>query len=114
MKFAIAKKPEIIDAGSGDVFTDLGFANAGERNLRAQLAMLLNELISARGLAQARTTALFGISQPHISELKNYKLGRFSSERLMHMIALLNRNVEIVIWPKAKKRAPGLLLVSIV
>ena len=103
----MAKKLETIDVGSGDVFADLGFADAGERKLRVQLAMRLNELIAARGLAQAQSAALFGISQPHISELKNYKLSRFSSERLMHMITLLDRDVEIVIRPKAKKRAPG-------
>ena len=28
------KKIETIDAGSGDVFTDLGFKDAGERRLR--------------------------------------------------------------------------------
>jgi hypothetical protein len=33
---------ETVDVGSGDVFTDLGFADAGERKLRVQLAMQLN------------------------------------------------------------------------
>ena len=64
----MAKKLETIDVGSGDVFADLGFADAGERKLRVQLAMRLNELIAARGLAQAQSAALFGISQPHISQ----------------------------------------------
>ncbi len=36
-----------------------------------------------------------------MSELKNYKLGRFSSERLLHYITLLNRDVEIFIRPRA-------------
>ena len=110
----MAKKSETIDAGSDDVFTEPGFANAGERKLRVQLTMRLNELSSARGLAQARSAALFGISRPHISELKNYKRDRFSSERLMHMLTLLDRDVEIIIPSKVKKRAPGLLLASMV
>ena len=78
------KKLETVDPGSGDVFVDLGFADAGERKLRVQLAMRLNELIAGRRLTQGRAAELFGISQPHVSELKNYKLGRFSSERLLH------------------------------
>lgn len=35
------------------------------------------------------------MAQPHVSELKNYKLSRFSSERLLRCIALLNRDVEV-------------------
>ena len=46
------------------------------------------------------------------AQAKNYKLRRFSSERLMHFITQMDRDVEIVIRPKGRKRAPGLLSVS--
>lgn len=108
-----AKKREAVDAGTGDVFVDLGFADAGERKLRVQLAMQLNDLIAARRLTQSAAAGLFGIPQPHVSELKNYKLTRFSSERLMRFLTLLDRDVEIVIRPKAKTHAAGLVSVSI-
>ena len=108
-----AKKREPVDAGSDNVFADLGFADAGERKLRVQLAMQLNELIAAHRLTQAKAAALFGIPQPHVSELKNYKLTRFSSERLMRFLTLLDRDVEIVIRPKAKGHPSGLVSVSI-
>jgi predicted XRE-type DNA-binding protein len=107
------KKREMVDAGSGDVFTDLGFADAGERKLRVQLAMQLNELIAARRLTQAQAATLFGIPQPHVSELKNYKLTRFSSERLLRFLTLLDRDVEIVIRPKARGHASGLVSVLV-
>ena len=110
----MAKKRDKVEAGSGDVFVDLGFADAGERRLRVQLAMRINELIASRGLAQARTSTLFGIPQPHVSDLKNYKLTRFSSERLLRFLTQLDRDVEIVIRPKAKGRRDGHLLVSVV
>ncbi|HXU34583.1 MAG TPA: helix-turn-helix transcriptional regulator [Thermoanaerobaculia bacterium] len=86
---------ETVDPGSGSVFVDLGFADADERRLHVQLAVRINELTSARGLTQARTAELFGISQLHASDLKNYKLSRFSSERLLHFMTLLDRDVEI-------------------
>jgi predicted XRE-type DNA-binding protein len=105
------KKIETIDAGSGDVFTDLGFKDAGERKLRVQLAMRINDLLQERRLTQAKVAALFGIPQPHISELKHYKLNRFSSERLLHFLTLLDKDVEIIIRPKAKWQASGLLSV---
>ncbi|MBI5431168.1 MAG: XRE family transcriptional regulator [Nitrosomonadales bacterium] len=107
------KKNEVIEAGSGDVFTDLGFQDAGERKLRVQLAMRINELLLERKLTQAKASALFGIPQPHISDLKHYKLARFSSERLMHFITMLDRDVEIIIRPKAKGHESGLLSVLV-
>jgi predicted XRE-type DNA-binding protein len=103
----------LVDAGTGDVLVDLGFADAGERRLRVQLAMRLNELIAARRLTQAHAAQLFGIPQPHVSELKNYKLSRFSSERLLRFVTLLDRDVEIVIRPKAKGHSSGVVSVSV-
>lgn len=51
----------------------------------------VNELIKEGSLTQVKAAALFGIPQPHISELKHYRLNRFSSERLMHFMTLLDR-----------------------
>jgi predicted XRE-type DNA-binding protein len=110
----MARKREVVEAGSGNVFEDLGFADAGERRLKVQLAMRVNDLIKSLGLTQAKAAKLFGIPQPHVSELANYKLSRFSSERLMHFITLLDRDVEIVIRPKAANHPQGTVSVSVV
>jgi uncharacterized protein (DUF433 family)/predicted XRE-type DNA-binding protein len=105
--------PEPVDAGSGDVLVDLGFPDAAERRLRVQLALRLNELIAALGLTQARAAQRFGIPQPHVSELKHYKLNWFSSERLLRFVTLLDRDVEIIIRPKAEGHASGVVQVSV-
>ena len=110
----MARRREKVDPGSGDVFKDLGFPNPGEHRLRVQLAIRLNDLISARELTQAKAAVLFGIPQPHVSDLKNYKLSRFSSERLLRFLMQLDHDVEIVIRPKAKGRSAGHLRVSVV
>ena len=107
------RKTETVEAGGGDVLVDLGFADAGERKLRVELAMRLNELIAGRRLPQVGAARLFGIPQPHVSELKNYKLSRFSSERLLRFVTLLDRDIEIVIRPKAKGHASGVVSVSV-
>lgn len=91
---------ETIELSSRNVFADLGLPDPDERQLRVQLAMRLNDLLKAEGLTQAAAAKLLGIAQPHVSELKNYKLSRFSSERLLHYITLLNRDVEIFIRPR--------------
>ena len=103
----MAKKIETVDVGTDNVFRDLGYSDAGERKLRVQLAMRVNELIKESSLTQVKAAALFGIPQPHVSELKNYKLNRFSSERLMHFMTLLDRDVEIVIRPRDAARTKG-------
>jgi predicted XRE-type DNA-binding protein len=92
---------EPVEMGSGNVFVDLGLPDPDERKLRVQLAIRLNDLLQAEGLTQAAAAKRLGLAQPHVSELKNYKLGRFSSERLLHCITLLNRDVEIFIRPRA-------------
>ena len=89
-----------VEAGSGNVFADLNLPDPEERQLRVQLAVRLNDLLAAEGLSQAAAAKRMGIAQPHVSELKHYKLGRFSSERLLHYITLLNRDVEIFIRPR--------------
>ena len=109
----MAKKTEKVEAGTGDVFQDLGFADAGERKLRVQLAMHLNDLIKERKLTQTSVAKIFGIPQPNVSELRNYKLKRFSSERLLHFITQLDRDVEIVIRPKATHHPSGLVSVLV-
>ena len=98
---------ETVETGSGNVFVDLGLADPDERQLRVQLALRLNDLLQAEGLTQAAAAKRLGLAQPHVSELKNYKLGRFSSERLLHCITLMNRDVEIFIRPRAATLPAG-------
>ena len=109
----MAKKTEAVEVGTGDVFQDLGFADAGERKLRVQLAMRLNDLIKDSKLIQTGVAEIFGIPQPHVSELRHFKLSRFSSERLLHFRTLLDKDVEIVIRPKAANHAAGLVSVLV-
>jgi predicted XRE-type DNA-binding protein len=101
------KKSETIIAGSGNVFCDLGLADAEDRKLRVQLAVRLNELIEEQRLTQAAVAKRFGIPQPHVSDLKNYKLSRFSSERLVRFLTLLDRDIDIVIRPRDSARETG-------
>lgn len=81
--------------------------------MRLHVAMHLNKLLAKRAPTQAAATKLLGIAEPHVSELKNYKLDRFSLERLLRFLTLLGCNVEIVIRPKAGRRRVGQVTVSL-
>lgn len=84
-----------------------------EVSLRKQLAVRLNGLIKERQLTQMAASMIIGIPQPHISELRHLKLTRFSSERLLRFITLLDHDVEIVIRPKSNNHMQGMVSVLV-
>ncbi len=89
-----------ITLGTGNVFEDLGFPDAAERQTKTRLAMAVNDLLKARKLKQREIAALLGIPQPKVSALKNFRLDQFSVERLMEFLTALDHDVEIVIRPR--------------
>jgi predicted XRE-type DNA-binding protein len=91
--------------GSGNVFADLGFPDAEERQTKLQLAYALNAIVDAQRLTQAAAAARLRLNQPKVSALRNYKLEGFSVERLMTLLNALDRDVEIVIRKKPRSRA---------
>jgi predicted XRE-type DNA-binding protein len=88
-----------IEFGTHNVFADLGYGDAVERQTKTQLAIEINEILKSRKLRQVKAAALLGIPQPKVSALINYRLDGFSVERLMTLITRLDRDVEIVIRP---------------
>ena len=91
----MAKRRTEIEAGTGNVFADLGYADAKERTLKVELALEVNRILKQRKLTQAQTAELLGIVQPHVSDLVRYRLNRFSVERLMQFLTQLGKDVEI-------------------
>jgi predicted XRE-type DNA-binding protein len=94
-----------IARGSGNVFADLGFADAEERQTKLRLAYALNTIMDTQRLTQAAAAARLGLNQPKVSALRNYKLEGFSVERLMTLLNALDQDVEIVIRAKPRSRA---------
>ena len=98
---------ERIVRGSTNVFADLGYAEADERQTKLRLAFALNRIMDERRLSQGDAAARLGVNQPKVSALRNYKLEGFSVERLMTFLNALDRDVEIVIRKKPRSRASG-------
>jgi len=90
---------------TGNVFADLGYADAKERTLKVELALEVNRVLKQRKLKQAQAAELLGIVQPHVSDLVRYRLNRFSVERLMQFLTQLGRDVEIRIAKRPARRA---------
>ena len=88
---------QAITRGTGNVFADLGYADAAERQTKLRLAHAINGVIMRRRLTQAAAEKL-NVNQPKVSA--NYKLDGFSVERLMTFLTALDQDVEIVIRKK--------------
>ena len=101
---------EAVDAitrGTGNVFADLGYADAEERQTKLRLTHAINGVIARRRLTQAAAAEKLGVNQPKVSALANYKLDGYSVERLMTFLTALDQDVEIVIRKKPRSRATG-------
>src|SRR4026208_902102 len=99
-----AERREVVTRGTGNVFADLGFPDAAERQANLRLAYALNQVLEARKLSQADAAKVLGVTQPKVSALRLYKLAGFSVERLMNLLTALDQDVEIVIRRKPRSR----------
>lgn len=79
----------------GNVFEDLGFADAGELTLKAQLAREIYETVARLGLSQRAAGKIMSLPQSKVSKLMNCQLDGFSSDKLLHCLTALGRDVEI-------------------
>ena len=96
-------------AGSGNVFADLGLPNPEQELLKARLTLQIYKIVKARGLTQVQAGKLLGIKQPHVSALMRNRAGNFSVGRLIEFLTALGQDVEITVRPTRK--AQGAMLV---
>lgn len=98
--------------GSGNVFADLGFANADELALETELLRRIIAIVRERGLSQRAAARVLGIDQPKVCALMNGNPRGFSVSRMIRLLAALGQDVEILIKPKARSRARAVIRVA--
>jgi predicted XRE-type DNA-binding protein len=97
------------EAGSRNVFKDLGMPNAEEHFVKAQLVFKIDTLMKERHLKQIEAADLLGIKQPDVSKMLRGEFRQFSVERLLRFLVALDQDVEIVVKPhRDSKNAPAL------
>jgi predicted XRE-type DNA-binding protein len=96
-----------VTESSGNVFKDLGFINSKELLAKAELARQVYLIIKKRGLTQTAAASLLGMKQPDVSLLMRGRLSRFSTDRLIQMLNVLDRDVEIVVKRKSSSKRKG-------
>src|SRR5437016_2357638 len=104
MATASDKRKGTLVRSSSNVFADLGFRDADERQTKVRLAVSINAILQRRRLSQGAAARQLGVNQPKISALSKYRLEGFSIERLMRFLTSLDQDVEIIIRNKPRSR----------
>ncbi len=91
--------------GSGNVFRDFGDADADLEQLRAILAARILRVIDERHLTVRKSEEMTGIAAADFSRIRRAKLGRFTVDRLMTILARLDQRVDVTITVRPRRRA---------
>jgi predicted XRE-type DNA-binding protein len=83
--------------GTDNVFRDLGLPNADREQLRAQLAACVIRVLDERKLTVREAHDLTGFAAADFSRIRRVKLGRFTIDRLMSILAALGQQVDVTV-----------------
>ena len=106
----LKRKALELEPSSGNVFADLGLADADEHLIKAGLVVKIDGILRQRHLTQAVAAKIIGIDQPKVSAMLAGQFRGYSVERLMRFLVALGHDVEIVVKPR--KRGPAELRVA--
>ena len=95
-----------IEKGSGNVYADLGLADAQEMLIKAKLASKIGEIIQRQNLTQQQAAQLLAMPQPKVSLLLRGQFRGISEAKMLECLVRLGRDIDIVVKP-ARQRAPG-------
>ncbi len=91
---------EAIEIGTGNVFADLGYADADTHLFKAQLVTRMKDVMTARSMTQAAAAKVSGVSQPDISRILKGHFRDISVERIMRMLTRLGCEVDVIVRPQ--------------
>ena len=66
-------------------------------HLRAQLMIEVEAILKARKMTQVEAAALFGVSQPRVSNLLKGRIDKFTVDTLVNWLSKLDKHVELVV-----------------
>jgi len=93
-----------------NVWLQLGFPDAEEHFLKAELVLRLDKAIKALHLTQRDAARRIGATQPELSKILNGKFTEASLERLMRFLAALGHTIEIKIGAARSKQAGAVIV----
>jgi predicted XRE-type DNA-binding protein len=93
-----------VELGTDNVYADLGYADANEMLIKAQLVTKIAEIIKRKGISQTQAAALLEMPQPKLSNLLSGRFRGVSERRLMDCLTKFGRDVQIVVKSAPRSR----------
>jgi predicted XRE-type DNA-binding protein len=88
-----------VETGSGNVFADLGFADAEKLKIKSGLVIEITKAVRKLGLTQEEAASRMGIAQPKVSGMLRGDFSNLSERKLMDCLNRLGYDIEIKIRP---------------
>ncbi|MBE9249550.1 XRE family transcriptional regulator [Dolichospermum sp. LEGE 00240] len=82
---------------SGNIFQDLGFANAEEKLAKVKLASVIADILEQQQITPQQAAQILGLKLEQINNLTNGILKEFTIENLLSYLIKLGQNVEIMV-----------------
>jgi predicted XRE-type DNA-binding protein len=88
-----------VSTGSGNVFADLGLADADKLKIKTGLVIEIRKAMRNRGLTQQEAAKRMGITQPKVSDMMRGDFTNLSERKLMDCLTRLGYDIEINVRP---------------
>ena len=95
------------ERGGVNVYADLGFPDAEEMLVKAQLTFKIGEIVKARRWSRQKAAEVVGIPQPVLSAMLRGHFRGIGEMKLLDCLARLGRDIQITVGPARRRTAPG-------
>ena len=85
-----------------NIYAELGFKDADEMLVKAQLVVKIAEILRKRGWSQQQAAKVLGLTQPKLSKMLRGQFRGISEMKMMDCLVRLGRPVKIVVGPESK------------
>jgi predicted XRE-type DNA-binding protein len=92
-KRGIMMQKPIFEESNGNVFADIGLADADELFARGKIGIQVIRILKQRNLKRREISQLIGISQLEVSHLMNGDFQQFSEDKLLIFLNRLDREI---------------------
>jgi predicted XRE-type DNA-binding protein len=97
--------------GTTNVYADLGFPDADDMLVKAQLVAKISDILTEKHCTQTEAARIVGLTQPKLSKLLRGHFHGFSERKLMDCLTRLGRDIHIVVCNRPRARSPGTVTV---
>lgn len=88
---------------SGNIFQDLGFADAEQKLAKVKLLAVINNIIQKQNISEKKLAKIFNLNSTQVDNLLNGRLKEFSLDKLLLFLMILEQNIEIIVTPKPQE-----------